>query len=115
MQRRSFIKKTVATLGVTAGVAGCSGGASNAIEILRHNGQVSQYGTVSVVGTAQNTSDSTVGYAQIEAKFLGPGGARLGTGLANISDLAPGRRWNFECVGIGVGGERVTDYEVSVA
>lgn len=124
MNRRNFIATTGSIL-ATASVAGCSdsgtdasggnGGSNNGpLVVHSHSLETLQYGNVAVVGRAENVSDSTIGYAQIEVSFY-DGNTRLGSGLANINNLRPGSVWEFEAMYMGMDGDRITRYEASVS
>lgn len=123
MQRRKLLTVIGSTAAATT-LAGCtgeepdtsgdSGGTTEGPLVIRSHRLVeSEYGNVSVVGRAENVSDRVLAYAQIEASFL-DGNTRVGSGLANISDLQPGRVWEFEAMYLGMDGDRITNYELTV-
>lgn len=58
----------------------------------------SEYGNVSLAGTATNLTDSTLSYIQISVSFLDSSGAQIGTGLANTNNLAAKQRWKWEAM-----------------
>lgn len=58
----------------------------------------SEYGNVSLAGTATNLTDSTLSYIQISVSFLDSSGAQIGTGLANTNNLAANQRWKWEAM-----------------
>lgn len=113
MKRRDLLKKAGVTAGASVVLAGCTGSESP-LEIITHRMSRGTYGNVAVVGTARNRSDSVIRYAQIEARFFDSGGTRLGSGMANINSLGPGRRWDFEAMYIGMDDDRVSSYEFDV-
>lgn len=58
----------------------------------------SEYGNLSLTGTATNTTDSELSYVQISVAFLDASGAQVGTSMANTNNLAPGQRWKWEAM-----------------
>jgi len=120
MDRRNILKKSAVAIGATIGVAGCSGSEDNnnsdtndgPLVIQQHGGQTGEYGNVSVVGLAENVSDRVISYAQIQVYFYNDGDARLGSGLANISNLSPGASWEFKAMYLGTDADRVGGYRI---
>jgi uncharacterized protein YaaR (DUF327 family) len=51
-----------------------------------------------ITGTIINRRKEKVAYTQITFNVYDQSGARVGTALANITDLEPGGRWNFKAV-----------------
>lgn len=122
MQRRDFARKVGAalTVGVTGAVAGCGGSSEPSTEqgplvVQSHRGNMGEYGNVSVVGVAENVSNDTIAYGQIEAYFYDLSGARLGSGLDNINSLGAGRQWNFEAMYLGMDTEQVEEYKLETS
>ncbi len=54
------------------------------------------FGMGVVTGTIRNTGTRTFNYVQIEVTGYDATGAQVGSSLANINNLAPDGRWNFE-------------------
>lgn len=88
------------------------GGGNLVIE--SHRGFTSRYGNVGVRGTAVNEGDGEISYTQIEAKFYNARDTRIGSGMDNINGLGPGRTWEFECLYMGMDGDRVDSYKLEV-
>lgn len=49
-----------------------------------------------VVGTIENISNDTIGYAQVEINVYDSSGAVIGSTLANINNIEPKQRWKFK-------------------
>lgn len=137
MQRRGFIAATTATLSGIS-LAGCSsdtdyeggnnGGRNDGSnsdsdkklnildhEMVRENaGSMSE--SVKVVGTAENVSSDTLGYAEVKAKFYDENDALLESFLDNVNDLGAGEKWSFEIQypGIGEDAGKVASYKIGV-
>lgn len=118
MKRRAIL--SVAAGGL-AGIAGCSGGsggggtpasptatatprpgipgAKGVLKLVssdyRSEGE-GEYARMFVYGTCENISDSALSYAQIEVQFLTSDNTILNNGLANVNNLSPGQRWEWE-------------------
>ncbi len=58
--------------------------------------QMDAYGVGKIVGTLKNTTSREYGYIQIEFNLYDAGGNQVGSTLANINNLEPGRTWKFE-------------------
>ncbi|MGB4107839.1 MAG: FxLYD domain-containing protein [Alphaproteobacteria bacterium] len=58
--------------------------------------QMDAYGVGKIVGTLKNTTGREYGYIQIEFNLYDAGGNQVGSTLANINNLEPGRTWKFE-------------------
>lgn len=55
-----------------------------------------EFGSPSVVGRAENGSDSSVDYLQAMVSFVAENGNLLSSGSTNVSDLPSGETWRFE-------------------
>jgi len=71
--------------------------------------------TVSVEGSAENTSDEQLSYAEVRARFLDEDGTLLESSLDNVNDLGPGMKWQFEIIfpGFGEDATAVSEYEIA--
>ena len=128
-------RRYLATLGTTASalaLAGCSesdsgdsgsgdsnGGDSGGndqpdVEILSHEFYEEEFSS-GVRGTAVNNTDSELSYVEATATFLDSEGTQIGEGLDNVSDLAGGREWEFDCMFTGQDASRIEEYEVEVS
>ena len=68
-----------------------------------------------VRGTAVNNTDSELSYVEATATFLDSEGTQIGEGLDNVSDLAAGREWEFDCLFTGQDESRIDTYELEVS
>lgn len=98
------------------GDAGSGGGDTGQpdIEILDHSFYQEEF-TSGVRGTAVNNTDSELSYVEANARFLDANGTQIGEGLDNVSDLAAGREWEFDCMFLGDDPSRIEEYEVEVS
>ncbi|WP_273836814.1 FxLYD domain-containing protein [Halococcus sp. PRR34] len=55
-----------------------------------------EFGSPSVVGRAENGSDSSVDYLQAMVSFVAENGNLLSSGSTNVSNLPGGETWRFE-------------------
>ena len=46
--------------------------------------------------------------------FLDADGTQIGEGLDNVSDLAAGREWQFECAYLDSDADQIEEYEIEV-
>ncbi|MFC4407979.1 FxLYD domain-containing protein [Haloarchaeobius iranensis] len=83
------------------------------VEILNHEFYEEEFSS-GVRGTAVNNTDSEISYVEATATFLDSEGTQIGEGLDNVSDLAAGREWQFECMFTGQEESRIEEYEVEV-
>ena len=68
-----------------------------------------------VVGRAENTGDSTIGYLEAAATFIADSGNVLGSSFTNVTDLPAGETWSFEIEFTSYStdaGDDVSDYEL---
>lgn len=92
----------------------------NDLEILKHQLVRENEGTrserVSVEGSAENTSDGQLSYAEVRARFLDEDGTLLESSLDNVNDLGSGMKWQFEIrfPGSGEDAAAVSEYEIAV-
>jgi len=84
------------------------------VEILNHEFYEEEFSS-GVRGTAVNNTDSELSYVEATATFLDADGTQIGEGLDNVSDLAGGREWEFECMFTGQDESRIEEYEVEVS
>ncbi|SEO63939.1 hypothetical protein SAMN05216388_101611 [Halorientalis persicus] len=83
------------------------------VEILNHEFYEEEFSS-GVRGTAVNNTDSELSYVEATATFLDADGTQIGEGLDNVSDLAAGREWEFDCMFTGQDASRIDDYEIEV-
>jgi len=83
------------------------------VEILNHEFYEEEFSS-GVRGTAVNNTDSELSYVEATATFLDADGTQIGEGLDNVSDLAGGREWEFDCMFTGQDAGRIEEYEVEV-
>ncbi|ELY77932.1 FxLYD domain-containing protein [Natrinema gari] len=84
------------------------------VEILDHEFYSEEFSS-GVRGTAVNNTDSAIGYVEATATFLDSEGTQIGEGLDNVSDLAAGREWEFDCMFTGQDASRIEEYEIEVS
>ena len=90
------------------------------IEILEHQlvreNEGTNSETVSVEGSAENTSGEQLSYAEVRARFLDEDGALLESSLDNVNDLGSEMTWQFEISfpGFGEDAAAVSEYEIAV-
>lgn len=90
------------------------GNGSPDVEILDHEFYQEQFQS-GVRGTARNNTDRELGYVEAEAVFLDENGTQIGDGIDNVTDLAAGREWEFECMYLDDDPERIDSYEIEVS
>jgi hypothetical protein len=92
----------------------------NDLEILEHQllreNEGARSERVSVEGSAENTSDGQLSYAEVRARFLDEDGTLLESSLDNVNDLGSGMKWQFEIrfPGSGEDASAVSEYEIAV-
>ncbi|MFD1646868.1 FxLYD domain-containing protein [Haloarchaeobius litoreus] len=100
------------------GETGDNGGDGNNdrpdVEILEHEFYEEEVGA-GVRGVARNNTDSELTYVQAEAIFLDGDGTQIGEGLDNVTDLAAGREWEFDCMYLDSDSDRIAEYELDVS
>jgi len=84
------------------------------VEILNHEFYEEEFSS-GVRGTAVNNTGSEISYVEATATFLDSEGTQIGEGLDNVSDLAGGREWEFDCMFTGQDASRIDTYEVEVS
>ena len=94
--------------------SGGSAPSDGKIKILSHEMKTGDYGTISVVGTAENVAGKNLGYVEIRVKFYDDSDALLETFIDNVNDLGAGEKWNFEVVYPSLDGDEVARYEIGV-
>ncbi|PSP73382.1 hypothetical protein BRC86_09450 [Halobacteriales archaeon QS_3_64_16] len=70
-----------------------------------------------VRGEATNTSDDSISYTDIQAKFYDSDGTRLGEALDNASDLGDGETYAFDAISTLTGdkSDSVASYTISIS
>ena len=68
--------------------------------------------TVTIEGTAKNTSSRNYSYVQIEFVVYDVNGNNLGTALANINNLGSGDTWSFEAMLLSFPSTRPGSYKL---
>ncbi len=58
--------------------------------------QMDAYGVGKIIGTLKNKTNREYGYVQIEFNLYDDAGNQVGSTLANVNNLEPGRSWRFE-------------------
>jgi len=96
------------------GSSGDGGNDQSDVEILNHEFYEEEFSS-GVRGTAVNNTDNELSYVEATATFLDSEGTQIGEGLDNVSDLAAGREWEFDCMYTGQDDSRIEDYEVEVS
>lgn len=93
---------------------GNSGNEQSEVEILEHSFYEEQF-TSGVIGTARNNTDNELNYVEVNAVFLDGEGTQIGEGLDNVSELAAGRTWEFDCMFLGENSGRIEQYEIEAS
>lgn len=96
------------------GDSGNGGSDQPDIELLEHEFYQEDF-TEGVRGTAVNNTDSELGYVEANAVFLDESGTQIADGIDNVTDLAAGREWEFECLFLGSDASRIDRYEIEVS
>src|SRR5207248_8193500 len=75
---------------------------ANGLVLLRKTveGTTGRFGG-KITGTVVNRRNRKLKYVQISFILYDESGAQVGTALANVNDLEPGGRWNFEATSFG--------------
>ena len=95
------------------GNSGNGGNDQPDVEILNHEFYEEEFQS-GVRGTAKNNTDSELSYVEASAVFLDADGTQIGEGLDNVSDLAAGREWQFECAYLDSDADQIEEYEIEV-
>lgn len=90
-----------------------SGSSGQDIEILSDEWYEEGY-NAGVRGEIKNVSGDELSYVQIEANFYDDGGAKIGDGMDNTSDLPADTVYKFDVMYMDTDAENVADYELSV-
>jgi hypothetical protein len=69
----------------------------------------SEFGGRHITGTVQNNGTKTCGYAQVSINLYGSDGRQVGSTIATINNLEPGKSWNFDAAVIE---ENATSFKV---
>lgn len=89
-------------------------GGDNPVELLSHEWYNRGQFDTGVTGQVENVSDSELTYVEVSATFMDSEGVQFEESLANVSDLAAGRVWEFEAMFLGDDPSRVDTYEVAL-
>jgi hypothetical protein len=81
------------------------------IELLDHEFYEEEFSS-GVSGTVENVSGEVLSYVEVQVYFLDSEGTQIGEGLDNTSDLAEGRRWEFDAAYLDSDPERIDTYEI---
>lgn len=122
LERRDTLRYIAA--GVAAVVAGCGSdepaanasgdsGDASPLRLDAHTLAESPLGNAHVTGTVTNTGDDEVPYVQVDARVYDEEGTRLGDGMDNATDVAPGETVGFE-VRTTAAYDAVADYDIEV-
>ena len=71
-----------------------------------------ELGFIIIRGTVKNVSPTSSGYAEVRVMFYDVEGALLDTFRDNVTDLGPGKTWDFEILCPGIDTDEVKRYEV---
>lgn len=61
---------------------------------------IAGYYYITITGTALNTYNKTISYAQVTFSIFDSSGAQIGNALDNISNLAANTPWKFSALGV---------------
>lgn len=67
------------------------------LEVLDYSAKSEEYARY-VVGTVRNNSDRNYSYVQVEVNLLDKSGNVVGSTLANVNNLGPGKKWKFKAI-----------------
>jgi len=84
------------------------------IKILDHQMTHDEFGSLVVVGTAENVADKQLAYAEIRVKFYDKDDVLLETFMDNINDVDPRQKWKFEVMYPGMDTSDVDHYDIGV-
>lgn len=71
-----------------------------------------EYFALYIEGTVKNNSNKTYSYVQITFSLYDSSGAKLGTAIDNLNNLAPGEIWKFKALGMDSGSEEIATYRL---
>ena len=94
--------------------SGTDGGDQPTVEILSHEFYSEEFSS-GVRGTLRNNTDSELSYVEVEAVFLDAEGVQIGDGIDNVTELAGGRTWEFDCMFLGDDPSRIDRYEIEAS
>jgi hypothetical protein len=57
-----------------------------------------EYSTRYVTGTVRNSGTKTYGYVQVSINLYDSSGRQVGSTMANVNNLEPGKSWDFEAI-----------------
>jgi len=90
-----------------------SSGGVNDLQLDGLEFKAGAFGMGVVTGTIRNTGGQTFNYVQVEVNGYDASGAQVGSTLANINNLEPGGRWNFETMPLSDKAVRVKVKEIT--
>ncbi|MFD1515140.1 FxLYD domain-containing protein [Halomarina rubra] len=114
ISNEEFGQTLIESLEVNGTSSGGNNGSSEqgALEILEHGPYQEEY-SEGVRGIAQNTTDTTLDYAEVTIVFLDADGVQVGDSIDNTTNLAAGRKWQFDLPFLGNDWSAVADYELA--
>jgi hypothetical protein len=71
-------------------------GSSDDLTVIEAHFKHGQYGTRSIAGTVKNNGSKTYGYVQVSINLYDSSGSQVGSTLANVNNLEPGKSWAFD-------------------
>ncbi len=85
-------------------------GVSNDLSVSGAHFKKGEYGMRSIAGTVRNSSSTKrYGYAQVSINLYDASQTQVGSTMANINNLEPGKSWDFEAM---VMEEKATSFKV---
>lgn len=84
------------------------------VEILSHEMVYDDTLGAKVQGGVRNTTESTLSYIEVSAKFYNNDGTRVGEGMWNATDVEPKTTVQFETIGATVDSEPA-EYEIETS
>ncbi|WP_126662197.1 FxLYD domain-containing protein [Haloterrigena salifodinae] len=91
-----------------------SSGSEEQVKLLEHAWYEESYSS-GVKGQLENVSGQTLSYVEVTVYFLDSEGVQIAEGLANTSDLAAERVWEFDAMFLGDDSSRVKNYEIETS
>lgn len=85
------------------------------VEILNHELTTLEYGNTVVSGMVKNTTDKTLAYVEVTAKFFDANDVRLGEGVWNASDVSAGQKLEIEVMPMFSDTDAIDHYEIEAS
>lgn len=85
------------------------------VELLNHEWYNEGQFNAGVRGQVENVSGKTLNYVEVSVYFLDSEGVQFSESIANTSDLAEGRVWEFDAMFTGDDASRVENYEIETS